>query len=159
MAPLPWPFRLRMAMPARSSSPAGPRQALKRKRQPLRPGAASALQVVGVLFALLFFAVLLDEVAQCVDYAWEAVTVNFVRLAYTVTAYFVVEHARENGSDKTLERLLAVLDWVKEEGPRILLLFFILVQPLASKIRNLDNFSVDRICPSKGLCLHSPVRV
>ena len=108
-------------MPARSSSPAGPRQALKRKRQPLRPGAASALQVVGVLFALLFFAVLLDEVAQCVDYAWEAVTVNFVLLAYTVTAYFVVEHARENGSDKTLERLLAVLDWVKEEGPRILL--------------------------------------
>ena len=103
-------------MPARSSSPAGPRQALKRKRQPLRPGAASALQVVGVLFALLFFAVLLDEVAQCVDYAWEAVTVNFVLLAYTVTAYFVVEHARENGSDKTLERLLAVLDWVKEEG-------------------------------------------
>ena len=71
MAPLPWPFRLRMAMPARSSSPAGPRQALKRKRQPLRPGAASALQVVGVLFALLFFAVLMDEVAQCVDYAWD----------------------------------------------------------------------------------------
>ena len=55
----------------------------------------------------------------------------------------------QNGYEKTWECVLSVLDWMQEEGPRILLLFCLLVQPLASKIRDLDDVGVDQVCPLK----------
>ena len=56
----------------------------------------------------------------------------------------------QHGQEETTNGVLKVAAWIQENSSTILqyILFFLLVlQPLASKIKDVDSFSVEAICP------------